>query len=111
MDVQFKFTWDKFLNPCLQLSDVLTLRETSSVPAHSQSFPSLITPVSPPRSGSAADTQAITDIVKYKLNFAEIEQVPLVTFTVTLLTPVVQGRPATVKDAAVAFKEICYEYR
>ena len=23
-----------------------------------------------PRSGSAADTQAITDIVKYKLNFA-----------------------------------------
>merc|ERR1712112_713089 len=32
---------------------------------------------------------------KYKLNFAEIEQ----------------GRPATVKDAAVAFKEICYEYR
>jgi len=47
------------------------------------------------RSGSAADTQAITDIVKYKLNFAEIEQ----------------GRPATVKDAAVAFKEICYEYR
>ena len=33
--------------------------------------------------------------VRYKLNFAEIEQ----------------GRPATVKDAAVAFKEICYEYR
>ena len=32
---------------------------------------------------------------RYKLNFAEIEQ----------------GRPATVKDAAVAFKEICYEYR
>merc|ERR1712079_848249 len=47
------------------------------------------------RSGSAADTQAITDVVKYKLNFAEIEQ----------------GRPATVKDAAMAFKEICYEYR
>jgi len=47
------------------------------------------------RSGSAADTQAITDVVKYKLNFAEIEQ----------------GRPATVRDAAMAFKEICYEYR
>merc|ERR1712083_766585 len=47
------------------------------------------------RSGSAADTQAITDVVKYKLNFAEIEQ----------------GRPASVRDAAMAFKEICYEYR
>ena len=34
-------------------------------------------------------------LLRYKLNFAEIEQ----------------GRPATVKDAAVAFKEICYEYR
>merc|ERR1711872_205840 len=47
------------------------------------------------RSGSAADTQAITDVVKYRLNFAEIEQ----------------GRPALVKDAAMAFKKICYEYR
>jgi len=47
------------------------------------------------RSGSAADTQAVTDVVKYKLSFAEIEQ----------------GRPATVKDAAMAFKDICYEYR
>jgi len=47
------------------------------------------------RSGSAADTQAVTDVVKYKLNFAEIEQ----------------GRPASVRDAAMAFKEICYEYR
>jgi len=47
------------------------------------------------RSGSAADTQAITDVVKYKLAFAEIEQ----------------GRPATVKDAAMAFKDIVYEYR
>merc|ERR1711863_106184 len=41
------------------------------------------------RSGSAADTQAITDVVKYRLNFMEIEQ----------------GRPAS------AFKEIAYEYR
>lgn len=47
------------------------------------------------RSGSAADTQAVTDVVKYKLSFAEIEQ----------------GRPATVKDAAMAFKDICYQYR
>jgi len=47
------------------------------------------------RSGSAADTQAVTDIVKYKLSFAEVEQ----------------GRPATVKDAAMAFKDIVYEYR
>ena len=34
-------------------------------------------------------------MVKYKLGFAEMEQ----------------GRPATVKDAAMAFKEIAYEYR
>eukprot|EP00088_Acartia_fossae_P044029 TRINITY_DN4666_c0_g1_i1.p1 TRINITY_DN4666_c0_g1~~TRINITY_DN4666_c0_g1_i1.p1 ORF type:complete len:246 (+),score=54.08 TRINITY_DN4666_c0_g1_i1:52-738(+) len=47
------------------------------------------------RSGSAADTQAVTDVVKYKLSFAEVEQ----------------GRPATVRDAAMAFREICYEYR
>jgi len=47
------------------------------------------------RSGSAADTQAITDVVKYKLAFYEVEM----------------GRPATVKDAAMAFKEIAYEYR
>jgi len=47
------------------------------------------------RSGSAADTQAITDVVKYKLSFYEVEM----------------GRPATVKDAAMAFKEIAYEYR
>ena len=47
------------------------------------------------RSGSAADTQAITDIVKYRLNFMEIDQ----------------GRPASVRDAAWAFKEIAYEYR
>jgi len=47
------------------------------------------------RSGSAADTQAVTDVVKYKLSFAEVEQ----------------GRPATVKDAAMCFKEIVYEYR
>lgn len=47
------------------------------------------------RSGSAADTQAVTDVVKYKLGFFEVEM----------------GRPATVKDAAMAFKEIAYEYR
>jgi len=47
------------------------------------------------RSGSAADTQAVTDVVKYKLAFFEVEM----------------GRPATVKDAAMAFKEIAYEYR
>lgn len=47
------------------------------------------------RSGSAADTQAVTDVVKYKLAFFEVEM----------------GRPATVKDAAMCFKEIAYEYR
>ena len=39
--------------------------------------------------------QAVTDVVKYKLSFAEREM----------------GRPATVKDAAMCFKEIVYEYR
>ena len=39
--------------------------------------------------------QAVTDVVKYKLSFAEVEQ----------------GRPATVKDAAMSFKDITYEYR
>jgi 20S proteasome subunit beta 1 len=34
-------------------------------------------------------------MVKYKLGFAEMEQ----------------GKPATVKDAAMTFKEIAYEYR
>ena len=37
----------------------------------------------------------MTDVVKYKLSFAEVEQ----------------GRPATVKDAAMCFKDIVYEYR
>ena len=39
--------------------------------------------------------KAVTDVVKYKLSFAEVEQ----------------GRPATVKDAAMCFKDIVYEYR
>ena len=47
------------------------------------------------RSGSAADTQAITDIVRYSLNFTEIDQ----------------GRPASVRDNAWVFKEIAYEHR
>jgi len=47
------------------------------------------------RSGSAADTQAVTEIVRYKLNILEIEQ----------------GRKATVRDAAMCFREIIYEYR
>ncbi|XP_059087009.1 proteasome subunit beta type-6-like [Tigriopus californicus] len=47
------------------------------------------------RSGSAADTQAVTDVVKYKLAFLEIES----------------GRPAPVHTAAFLFKDICYEYR
>merc|ERR1719495_997883 len=46
------------------------------------------------RSGSAADTQAVTEIVRYKLNILEIEQ----------------GRKATVRDAAMCFREIIYEY-
>ena len=40
------------------------------------------------RSGSAADTQAVTDVVKYKLDFLEIER----------------GQPAPVHTAAYLFK-------
>lgn len=47
------------------------------------------------RSGSAADTQAVTDIVKYKASFLEIEM----------------GEPIPVHTAAFLFKDICYEYR
>ena len=47
------------------------------------------------RSGSAADTQAITDNVKYKHNFAEIEK----------------GIPTPVKDASMTFKYICLQGR
>lgn len=47
------------------------------------------------RSGSAADTQAVTEVVKYRLGFHEVEM----------------GRPAKVQTAAFMFKEILYEYR
>ncbi|XP_031563714.1 proteasome subunit beta type-6-like [Actinia tenebrosa] len=47
------------------------------------------------RSGSAADTQAIADIVKYHLNFHNIEI----------------GEPIEVKTAANLFREMCYGYR
>ncbi|EDO42345.1 predicted protein [Nematostella vectensis] len=47
------------------------------------------------RSGSAADTQAIADIVKYHLNFHSIEM----------------EEPVLVKTAANLFREMCYGYR
>ncbi|XP_054165461.1 proteasome subunit beta type-6-like [Oppia nitens] len=47
------------------------------------------------RSGSAADTQAIADVVSYHLNFYEMET----------------GEPATVRTAANIFREMCYKYR
>ncbi|UXI21648.1 hypothetical protein NH340_JMT07591 [Sarcoptes scabiei] len=47
------------------------------------------------RSGSAADTQAIADIVAYHLDFYEMET----------------GEPATVKIAANLFRDMCYNYR
>jgi 20S proteasome subunit beta 1 len=47
------------------------------------------------RSGSSADTQAITDIVSYHLGFHQIET----------------GEEPLVKSAAVVFKDICYNYR
>ncbi|GFG28638.1 hypothetical protein Cfor_05672 [Coptotermes formosanus] len=47
------------------------------------------------RSGSAADTQAIADIVKYHLDFYSIEL----------------GEPPLVETAANVFRELCYNYR
>uniref|UniRef100_A0A224YG33 Proteasome subunit beta n=1 Tax=Rhipicephalus zambeziensis TaxID=60191 RepID=A0A224YG33_9ACAR len=47
------------------------------------------------RSGSAADTQAIADIVTYHLSFYEMET----------------GQPAKVETAANIFRELCYNYR
>jgi len=47
------------------------------------------------RSGSAADTQAIADMVNYHLEFRQIET----------------GEEPLVKSAAVVFKDTCYEYR
>ena len=47
------------------------------------------------RSGSAADTQAIADIVRYHLDFHSIEL----------------GEPPLVETAANIFRELCYNYR
>ncbi|XP_013773615.1 proteasome subunit beta type-6-like isoform X1 [Limulus polyphemus] len=47
------------------------------------------------RSGSAADTQAIADIVAYQLSFYEMEL----------------EEPPSVKTAASVFREFCYSYR
>jgi len=47
------------------------------------------------RSGSSADTQAITDIVKYHLSVYEMEH----------------GHPAPVHVAAQVFRDMCYRYR
>ncbi|XP_064460962.1 proteasome subunit beta type-6-like [Ornithodoros turicata] len=47
------------------------------------------------RSGSAADTQAISDIVKYHLSFYEMQI----------------GEPAEVQTAASVFRELCYNHR
>jgi len=47
------------------------------------------------RSGSAADTQAITDVVSYHLEFHEIQS----------------GEPALVRSAAAVFQDLCYNYR
>ncbi|XP_059485499.1 proteasome subunit beta type-6 [Neocloeon triangulifer] len=47
------------------------------------------------RSGSAADTQAIADIVAYHLEFLSLEQ----------------GEPPLVETAANIFRQLCYDYR
>ncbi|XP_067005376.1 proteasome subunit beta type-6 [Anabrus simplex] len=47
------------------------------------------------RSGSAADTQAIADIVCYHLDFHQVEL----------------GEPPLVETAANVFRELCYNYR
>lgn len=47
------------------------------------------------RSGSAADTQAVADIVTYRMNLFQMEN----------------NEPPTVYAAACVFREICYNYR
>ncbi|VDM32702.1 unnamed protein product [Hydatigera taeniaeformis] len=47
------------------------------------------------RSGSSADTQAITDVVKYQLEFHSIQM----------------GREPTVAEAATTMQNLCYGYR
>ncbi|KAK4884697.1 hypothetical protein RN001_000968 [Aquatica leii] len=47
------------------------------------------------RSGSAADTQAIADVVAYHLNFHAMEL----------------GEPPLVETGAAVFRELCYNYR
>lgn len=47
------------------------------------------------RSGSAADTQAITDVVKYEAGLLALER----------------GKPVPVHTVAWRYKDICYEYR
>lgn len=47
------------------------------------------------RSGSSADTEAVADIVRYRLNLFEVEN----------------NEPASVQAAANVFKDICYNYR
>lgn len=47
------------------------------------------------RSGSAADTQALADVVAYRLTFQEVQE----------------GRPARVRIAAKLFQDMCYQYR
>ncbi|XP_037068249.1 proteasome subunit beta type-6-like [Pollicipes pollicipes] len=47
------------------------------------------------RSGSAADTQALADIVSYRMAMHEIEM----------------GQPALVKTVSNTFREMCYQYR
>ncbi|XP_050414925.1 proteasome subunit beta type-6 [Patella vulgata] len=47
------------------------------------------------RSGSAADTQAVADVVKYQLNFYQMEM----------------GEEPFVQTAAHKFKELCYDHR
>nr|CDS28926.1 proteasome subunit beta type 6 [Hymenolepis microstoma] len=47
------------------------------------------------RSGSAADTQSLADVVKYHLEFHSVQM----------------GREPTVSEAANVFHNMCYNYR
>ncbi|CAG5131169.1 unnamed protein product [Candidula unifasciata] len=47
------------------------------------------------RSGSAADTQAVADLVKYQIDFHRMEM----------------GKEPLVKTVANIFKQLCYDYR
>ena len=66
------------------------------------------------RSGSAADTQAIADIVKYYLDIHQLahhDTLAVHTSNNQLIDRIEMDRRAQVKTAASVFRDFCYNYR